>query len=139
MPALLNAKLPATKSSPTNSIIFIETIPGHGVLTIRQKRPPEAGYSVAEFAADGGRAFRLEKLDAGSDATEEGYEVFVGDGQSGEFSRCCCKGFERFGHCKHVEAAQALADRWNCRKPTTTPVAKTPYVSRDPGADQDFF
>ena len=136
MVALLNAKLPATKSSPTNSIIFIETLPGHGVLTIRQKRL-DSRYSVSEFACDGGRGFRLEKLDAGSDATEDAYEVFVKDGQSGEYSRCCCKGFERFGNCKHVESAQALADRWNCRKPVAP--AKKPWVSADPGADQNVF
>ncbi len=60
-----------------------------------------------------GRAFRLIKPEGepGTDAEADGYEVFVHRG--GQDHRCCCKGFERWGSCKHVLAALALiANGW---------------------------
>jgi hypothetical protein len=130
MPGLLSAKLPPTKSQPIPAtVLFIQTTPGHGVLTIRQKRL-DTGYSLTEFRADGGRGFQLEKLDKGSDADESTYEVFLADPAVQDagfaYSSCSCKGFERFGHCKHVDAVQAVADRgWNVRQPAAMKPANT--------------
>lgn len=57
-------------------------------------------YDLAEFDCDlDGRAFQLVKQSTG-----ESYEVFVGSTER----ICCCRGFERFGHCKHCDTLAAL-------------------------------
>jgi len=125
MPELLSVELPATKSQPAGTIIFLPSGPGRGTLTIRQKRL-DTGYSLTEFRADGGRGFQLEKLTSGSDAEADSYEVFLADPAVQDagfaYSSCSCKGFERFAHCKHVEAVQTVADRgWNSCKAAVKP------------------
>src|SRR4051812_28824101 len=68
-----------------------------------------ASYAVEEFPCGwDGRSFRLAKLDASSDPEADGYEVFCA--RNGQDHRCCCKGFERTGDCKHLAAALALIE-----------------------------
>jgi hypothetical protein len=102
------AALPATSSRPPGSVHFVRTGPGRGVVTIRQPRC-RCRYVIREFAADRGRAFHFAKCDPGSDRTVDRYDVFVADPHSGEFDLCSCKGAERFGRCKHLAAARAVA------------------------------
>jgi hypothetical protein len=51
----------------------------------------------------GEAAFRLEKADAG-DGPGEVYDVLL----DGARSSCDCKGFLRWGHCKHLESIEGL-------------------------------
>lgn len=105
------------------SINFIADGPNRWLLIINVKRNCTQ-YLVTEFAADGGRGFRFEKhYGKGTDATQASYDVFLADpiavDAAGAYDSCDCKGFERHGHCKHIEAARAIADRHipTCRKP----------------------
>lgn len=90
--------LAPTKSEKHGALTF-----DGSVLTITGKRS-HCRYAVSEFAADGGRGFRLAKLDAGSDATEAGYSVLVCGGRS----QCECKGFVSTGRCRHLAALEVL-------------------------------
>src|SRR5262249_29706008 len=60
-----------------------------------------ADYRVWPLASDFGSSFALEKFGAG-----ERYHVLL-DSAGGQHS-CECKGFLRWGHCKHVEGLLAL-------------------------------
>lgn len=83
-------------------------LPVAGTLHIDQKRA-SVSYEVTEFPTPWhGRAFRFEKVTEGTDADEPGYDVFVG--ANGQDRLCCCKGFDRHGHCKHCDAAAALVE-----------------------------
>lgn len=103
--------LPATRGSEHNAIRFTpsETVPHAGLLTIDTARA-RVEYLLAEFPADGGRAFRLEKITAGTDAESEIYDVFCGRPGLGDL--CTCKGFAygRGKPCKHLLAVAALLD-----------------------------
>jgi hypothetical protein len=60
-------------------------------------------YAVEVLASDWGRAFRLTKQDGSGTR----YDVLV----DGVASTCCCKGFTRYGRCRHVTAlAQAIEE-----------------------------
>jgi hypothetical protein len=64
------------------------------------------GYYCEPFASDFGRAFRLVKF-TGTPGTDEGatdYTVCL----DGPGSDCSCKGFARWGRCKHCEGLAAL-------------------------------
>jgi hypothetical protein len=104
--ATLTELLPPQKSSPRSAIHFD---PATRVVRIDTRRS-STSYAVVEFPTDfKGRAFRLEKLDAGSDAESEAYEVLCG--RAGEFDRCDCRGFLRWNlPCKHVNAMKALIE-----------------------------
>ncbi|MBN9518772.1 hypothetical protein J0H58_09670 [bacterium] len=69
-------------------------------------------YLVAEYPTRwDGRAAKFAKVDAGSDPEADGYDVFVAN--NGRGCRCDCKGFTRYGHCKHTAALTALvANSW---------------------------
>jgi hypothetical protein len=76
-------------------------------------------YRVTEFpTAWAGRAFRLDKLDG-----SESYDVFVGADRRDD--RCDCRGFERYGLCKHVDAVRALLDNRWLPDPRANPEADT--------------
>ncbi|HEY3789208.1 MAG TPA: hypothetical protein VGL71_10150 [Urbifossiella sp.] len=108
--------LPATKTSPTNGVAFTPTGHGCGTAIIDQKGKGKiAEYAIQEFHADGGRGFRLTKLEGGTDRSANEYNVFLADEAVADagfgWDACDCKGFERHGHCKHVDAARAIVDR----------------------------
>jgi hypothetical protein len=61
-----------------------------------------ADYLLTPLATDYGKGYRLEKI--GLEANGEAYHVNLGaDGGT-----CECKGFLRWGHCKHTEGLAAL-------------------------------
>jgi hypothetical protein len=60
-------------------------------------------YRLTALPSDFGRAYRLEKSDQG-DGQPECYDVLI----DGERSSCECKGFLRWGHCRHVESLTTL-------------------------------
>lgn len=95
-------KLPATKSSKHNRILFIASDrQTGGVLTLTTDRSADT-YAVVESVSDWtGRAFILAKYEG-----EEVYSVFCTAGA--DPSRCDCIGHEHHGHCKHVAALERL-------------------------------
>jgi hypothetical protein len=74
---------------------------GNGVVRIRVGSD-SADYLLTPIPADFGRGFRLEKV--GLESRGEVYAVNV-DGNAGT---CECKGFLRWGRCKHRDGIQAL-------------------------------
>jgi hypothetical protein len=70
---------------------------GKGTLRIVEGRQATL-YYFAEVPADYGRGFRVEKV--GGDA----YHVNL----NGTASTCECRGFLRWGHCRHGEVLAAL-------------------------------
>jgi len=115
----LTEVLPASKSGPA-AIRWtpadpddplapqVGTLPAAGTLVIDQKRA-SVTYLVTEYPSGwDGRAFHFEKPagEAGTDAENESYDVFVGRNPADRL--CQCKGFTRWGNCKHVDAARAL-------------------------------
>jgi hypothetical protein len=83
--------------------------PVAGTLAVTARRVT-CTYRVEEFPADGGRGFLLVKLTAGSDRAETQYALFCGAGAA---PNCECKGFVRWGRCKHAAAVGVcLANGW---------------------------
>jgi hypothetical protein len=66
--------------------------------------------------AFGKAAFHLLKADKGDGPGEE-YDVLL----DGQFSRCECKGFLRWNHCKHLEALTALCQCGKIAGPQAAP------------------
>ncbi|AMV24637.1 hypothetical protein VT84_09590 [Gemmata sp. SH-PL17] len=86
-----------------------ESSPIAGYLRIYAARATTL-YRVEEFPADEGRGFQLVKSEhtAGTDREAAEYAVFAGrDGRT----RCECRGFLRWSHCKHQEAVAELLDK----------------------------
>lgn len=111
--ATLTEVLPARKSSKHSAVRW-EPIAGDahaaGVLVIDTDRA-SVTYHVAEFPTDwAGRGFLFAKVTTGTDPQSESYSVFCGNHGA---KLCECRGFERFRHCKHTDAAEALiANGW---------------------------
>jgi hypothetical protein len=85
-------------------------LPPAGLLRIDQRRA-SCHYTVTEFPTGwDGRAFHLAKPDgeSGTDPEAGSYDVFVGRNPADR--TCQCKGFERWGRCKHVLACRALIE-----------------------------
>jgi hypothetical protein len=68
-----------------------------------------ADYFLSEVRADFGRAFLLCKIDLMAPADEAEYQVNVGGGHHNTHL-CTCKGFERWGYCKHSDGLAALVN-----------------------------
>lgn len=77
-------------------------------ILLLQKGNNRSVYSVKGFPADFGRGFQFAKLANPKDPGPTTYEVLIGDGF--EPNRCDCKGHASAGHCKHVDAAIAIAN-----------------------------
>ncbi len=77
-------------------------VAGTLALTVRRQT---AVYRVEEFPAPaepGGRGFQLVKLAGGSDPEARDYAVLCrADGRAGT---CECRGYLRWGRCKHLAA-----------------------------------
>lgn len=118
MPATLPARrptltevLPARAKARPGAIRFTPgQRPGTGLVQIHAGRVP-CEYLVVEYPTRwDGRAVRLAKVvgSPGSDATAESYDVFVS--RNGQDHRCCCRGHQRWGACKHVDTLRALLE-----------------------------
>lgn len=73
----------------------------------------DSAYALQEFANGwDGRSFHLEILAGATDKEADAYDVFLGrDGSQ----ICCCRGFERCGHCKHCDACTVVCgnlEKW---------------------------
>ena len=106
-----NELLPVTKSEKCGAIKWVRATdndhsPVAGTLTISGKRS-HCSYRIEEFPADAGRGFVLVKLDAGTDASEGHYAVYVGPRST---TICECRGYYAVGRCKHVVAVLTLID-----------------------------
>jgi hypothetical protein len=109
MPPTFTELLPATISNRHSAIRWTPAPTRRaGNLVIDTDRN-RTQYAVSQFPTDfPGLAFHFEKQTRGTDREETGYDVFVCARSSGEHSFCTCKGFTRFSHCKHLDAAEAL-------------------------------
>lgn len=111
--------IPASKGDAT--IRFIPSGLRSGVLAITQGRD-FTEYTVTEFDADGGRAFRFEKISNGTDREADAYDVFCGC----PCDSCECRGFLRHGHCKHLAAAHVIIAEGMIAPVAPKPVAMKP-------------
>lgn len=101
--------LPAPPGAKPGAIRWTPATPGAGRLEIAAGRC-RCEYRVEEYCTPWhGRAVRMTKApgQAGSDAGEAAYDVYVGLRNPDE-CRCDCKGHVAHGHCKHVDALRAL-------------------------------
>ncbi len=100
--------LEPTKSEKHGCLMFMPAIADFGMKTgtlmISGSRS-YAVYDVEEFPVDHGRGFMLFKKTPGTDITEDRYACFLG---SDDVGRCECKGFTRYGSCKHLQSLFAL-------------------------------
>ena len=100
---------------------------GNGIIEMRltfEKRSEIHRYFLTRLTSDFGTAFRLEKIGVdGCCHAEEVYHVAVGTRNI-----CECKGYLRWGHCKHVDACTAITARET--KPTVKPATK-PAIPHD--------
>lgn len=92
--------MPATKSEKHAALTWDADA---RVLTVTGTRC-HCRYRVIELAVSDGRGFILAKLDVGSDRAEERYGCLV----AGSTSHCDCRGFTRYGRCKHLTALAEL-------------------------------
>jgi hypothetical protein len=111
MPATFTELLPATKSSKHSTLNWTPApTRDAGKLTIDTDRTRTL-YTIRQFPTEfPGLAFHFEKTTSGTDREESGYNVFVCARTGGQNPFCDCKGFTRFSHCKHLDAAIALID-----------------------------
>lgn len=130
MPAVA---LPATKSTRDRSAEWDGTPAADrdGTLTVHVPRKPADKYAVTFFPHDlPGRGFRLVKVAGGSDPEETAYDVFLADRPHSD--SCDCKGFVRFGKCKHASAIRLLLPR------IETPLAGDPRDFADTERQPEF-
>jgi len=87
-------------------------LPDCGVVEVQAGRDATTYGVVSVPTTWNGRAFHFEKLEGdGTDAAERGYDCFVCT--DARESRCDCKGFARWGHCRHLDvAATLIANEW---------------------------
>jgi hypothetical protein len=99
--------IPARKSKKQRSArVLGKLLTGELLVRIEEVGPRsslERCYYVKPIPADFGKAFRWEKF-----AIDGGDVHAVNVGGDGAPACCCCKGFERWGHCKHVDCSLAL-------------------------------
>jgi hypothetical protein len=91
-----------TRVKPRCIRLCVKPVPGcAGVvrITVGKER---ADYLLAEFPADFGRAFLLHKIDTSSPPAS--YHVNI----DGARRTCECKGYLKWGHCKHGDGLAAL-------------------------------
>ena len=97
------ARKPRPKPARRVNLLCPATPTMPGIVRIQVGDEPWTDYNLAPIASAFGRAFRLVKLLGPHDR----YDVLL----NGERSTCECKGFLRWGHCKHIGALYALAEK----------------------------
>jgi hypothetical protein len=105
---VLDQDWPAVKSPrPERSIRLAlppgDAGPGVAEITTETKKSIVFGYYVTPIPGDFGTAFQVQKV------ITKGGEVYNVN-LNGRKSTCECKGFLRWGRCKHVAGLQALRD-----------------------------
>jgi hypothetical protein len=96
------------RPKPARFVRLVIPPDGIGVGVVRLTVAGKSGeYLLFGVAADYGRGFRVEKI--GLESRGEVYHVNI----DGEKRACECKGFLKWGHCKHADGIAALiaADR----------------------------
>src|SRR5919199_7017174 len=91
------AKAPRQRRKPARFCRVSRSEEGTRTLTLRVGKQA-TDYDLLEIGSDGGRGYELTKAD------RTVYHVNI----DGLASCCCCKGFSRWGRCKHVDALAAL-------------------------------
>jgi hypothetical protein len=98
--ASLSTRAPRVK--PARSIrLVVPLAGGPGVVRVTVGRET-ADYVVTPIRADFGRGFLVEKV--GADG-ESSYHVHL----DGDRRSCECRGFARYGYCRHADGLAALA------------------------------
>ena len=98
---------PARKGTKPRHVRLLAKLPERnaGVLQITEGKDTDR-YFFAESRADFGRGFTVEKMEPETFGVAETYQVNLDP----EGNTCCCKGFSRFGYCRHVSSLIALFD-----------------------------
>jgi hypothetical protein len=71
----------------------------------------ETDYFIRPVPSNFGEAFELTKLEIVDDGPAERGEVYHVLFEDEHNHTCECKGFLRWGHCKHVDSLKALRER----------------------------
>ena len=118
-----SATVTGAKKEPKREVQWIATAGLHtgtgsdvlGVMSLVEHpsrvKVARCSYVLSEVpTAWDGRAFHLKKAkgDAGKDADNTDYDVFIG--RNRQDRQCQCKGFLRWDWCKHVGGVLALID-----------------------------
>ncbi len=91
------------RQKPARFVRLVVPPDGIGVGVVRLTVGGKSGeYLLFPAAADFGRGFRVEKI--GLEARGEVYHVNL----DGDKRTCECKGFLKWGHCKHADGLAAL-------------------------------
>lgn len=108
-PTTFEELLPATLSSQRNGLRYTPGGARSGYLLIDTDRSRSA-YLVDEVETRWrGRAFRFRCCGGGTDREATGYDVFLSL-HPGEPHLCDCKGYQRYHHCKHTSAIEAIVN-----------------------------
>jgi hypothetical protein len=73
------------------------------IVELKGRRVIEDEYLIDRIPSDFGTAFHVEKRDY-NPGEERSYDVLL----NGDASLCSCRGFTRWGHCRHIESLAAL-------------------------------
>src|SRR4051812_11564652 len=110
MASLRTPSAPVT-APPVRTIRWIDPV-GRTVFAICERkagvRVPaytvEDVYTVTELDSPLGRAFHLEKHGPRGGTPDTTHDVLL----AADGNRCDCRGFERYGYCRHVQGLTAL-------------------------------
>lgn len=98
----MNTTKPAPKVKPTRSAQLSRMSHGKLLLGIYENGEPKYFYILEPLSSDFGVAYRLGK--STPDGCSDSYDVLL----CGRESSCTCPGHTYTGHCKHLDAIQAL-------------------------------
>jgi hypothetical protein len=92
---------PRKSVKPQRSVQLSRPVHGRYAVLIMLGRQ-QTGYYLEPLPADFGLAFRFEKFSTCRiEGEPDGYDVLLN--QPGGGQSCECKGFLRWGHCKHID------------------------------------
>jgi hypothetical protein len=112
MATLTETRKPVNRVRHVRLVVGLNPDGKNGLLRITERKGNKEvidEYFIDRIPADFGAAYLVEKRDyrpAGED--ESRYHVNLSDDGAGH--SCECRGFLRWGHCRHVEALAVLRD-----------------------------